>query len=74
MSSLEEWFFPHANRLSQNFGKEDWKGRIPILVEDAWNRQQIEIDMLNARLALREAERELTISLVELLIRSKNHE
>jgi hypothetical protein len=39
---LELWFYPHANRLAKMWEMNDgeWKGRVPILVEDAWNFQQ----------------------------------
>ena len=37
---LEEWFYPHANQVAKAAGMPEWQGRIPILVEDAWNYQE----------------------------------
>ena len=72
---LEEWFYPRALRLSKHLSVEglekEWKGRIPILVEDAWYHQQIKIDSLKAQLGMLRAERELAEGLVKLLNKYK---
>ena len=50
---LNKWFFSHANRIAKNLGMPEWKGRIPILVEDAWNYKENEVKQLeqeNAKL------------------------
>ncbi len=56
MKDLEKWFYPQAKMLAKHLGRPDdeleWKGRIPILVEDAWNHQQKKIDTLETRLKL----------------------
>ncbi len=48
--NLKEWFYPQAKKLAIALGRPDdeikWKGRIPILVEDAWNHQQQTIEEL----------------------------
>jgi hypothetical protein len=43
---LEDWFYPHANQIAKAAGMPEWKGRVPILVEDAWNYKQQEVDKL----------------------------
>ena len=49
-NSLEEWFYPQAKKVGLALGRDEvdaeWKGRIPILVEDAWDFQQAKIDKL----------------------------
>jgi hypothetical protein len=48
--TFEEWFYPQAKRAGEALGRDkvdaEWKGRPPILVEDAWNHQQKKIDEL----------------------------
>jgi len=46
MNRLKDWFYPRAKELSsQLLGRdEEWIGRIPILVEDAWEVQQKTIE------------------------------
>jgi len=64
---LEEWFYPAARRVaSAIYGEErDWKGRIPILVEDCWKTQQTRITMLERELRSVQTEMKVMIGLQE---------
>jgi hypothetical protein len=46
MNRLKKWFYPHAKVVSSSVlgREEEWKGRVPILVEDAWDQQQVTIE------------------------------
>ena len=47
-SDLARWFYPAATSLVESYGRK-WKGRIPILVEMAWDHQQKRIDELEKK-------------------------
>lgn len=44
--NLKEWFYPHANSVAKACGMKEWEGRIPILVEDAWEFKEKELKQL----------------------------
>jgi hypothetical protein len=52
--NLTDWFYPRAKEVSTAaLGYEqEWQGRIPILVEEAWLKQQEKIDKLKQLLLL----------------------
>lgn len=69
LTELEEWFYPHAKRVGEHLrpDKPEWEGRIPILVEDAWNKQQHKIDILNYRITYLETTLELVTKLTKIM-------